>query len=117
MAGHLISDGKAVDVLLTEVVEKGNPVYCDGFFGIAMQSGSSGDTIALEIAQREHQIVVESAVTAVKGDILYIDADGAVSEAYAAGSLAFMKVTRDKDSNDIVWGILLPQVSGLVLEA
>lgn len=106
----LRSDGKAVDVLLTQLVEKGYPVYADGFFGIAMQSGSSGDTIAIEVAEREFEVTVVNGTVAAKGDILYIHADGTIDATSGAGK-AFMKVTVAKDANDIVWGKLLPQVT------
>lgn len=101
------SDGKAVDVELTSTVEKDSPVYVDGFHGIAMTDGSSGDTIAIEIALREHEIEVGAGITATKGDILYIDSSGDITNTDT--DTPFMKVTVAKDANNIVWGILQPQ--------
>lgn len=108
MAETLRSDGKAVDVTLTEAKEKGSVVVVDGFFGITMASGSSGDTVAIEIAQREHEIAVPADVTANKGDVLYLTSAGVIDDE-SSGNTAFLKVTVAKDSNNYVWGILLPQ--------
>jgi predicted RecA/RadA family phage recombinase len=108
MAETLRSDGKAVDVTLLSTVEKGSVVYLEGFFGITMASGSSGDTVAIEVAQREHEIAVPEGVTAAKGDVLYITNAGVITNT-SAGNKAFLKVTQAKDSNNYVWGILLPQ--------
>lgn len=108
MADSLRSDGKAVDVIADAAVTKGTPVYTEDFAGIAMQDASSGESVAIEIAQREHEITVDAAVTANKGDILYIHGDGVVN-ATAGSGVAFMKVTVAKDANNIVWGVLLPQ--------
>jgi hypothetical protein len=101
------SDGKAVDVTLTSTIEKDSPAYVEGFHGIAMTNGSSGDTIALEIALREHEIEVGSSITATKGTILYIDSSGEITN--TASDTPFMKVTLAKDDSNIVWGVLLPQ--------
>lgn len=103
----LRSDGKAVEVTLSEVKAKGQVVLIDGFFGITMQAGSSGDTVAIEIAQREHELLVPNGVTAAKGDILYLSNAGVITN--TAEDTPFMKVTKAKDANDYVWGILLPQ--------
>lgn len=103
----LYSDGKAVNVTLTSTVAKGDPVVADGFFGIAMSAGSSGDDIALEIEQRVHEIEVGAGITAAKGDVLYIDEDGAVTNTDT--DTPFMKVLVAKDSNNVVEGLLLPQ--------
>jgi predicted RecA/RadA family phage recombinase len=103
------SDGKAVEVTLLEATTKDSLVLVDGFIGFAMQDGSSGDVIALEIAQREFEITVDGAITAAKGDILYMDSSGDISNT-ASGNTPFMKVTSAKDANNVVWGILLPQL-------
>lgn len=107
MAETLRSDGKAVEVTLEKTVTKGDVVLAEGFFGISMQSGSSGDIIAIEIAQREHEIQVPSEVSASKGDVLYLDANGAITT--NSSGRPFLKVTKAKDANNYVWGILLPQ--------
>lgn len=108
MSETLRSDGKAVEVTLTSTVSKGDVVLADGFFGIAMQSGSSGDVVALEIAQREHEIEIPSGLSADKGDILYLNSSGVITT--TDSDTPFMKVTKAKDANNYVWGILLPQV-------
>lgn len=102
------SDGKAVEVTLLSAKEKGSVVLLEGFFGITMRAGSSGDTVAIEIAQREHEIAVPADVVAAKGDILYLTDAGVIDDS-SSGNTPFMKVTVAKDANNYVWGILLPQ--------
>lgn len=107
MAETLRSDGKAVEVTLTATVAKGDVLLLDKFFGIAMEAGVSGDIIAIEIAQREHEIAIPEAVSAAKGDVLYLDASGVITATNT--DTPFLKVTKEKDANNYVWGILLPQ--------
>lgn len=112
MADTLRSDGKAIDIVLTEVVEKGSVVLYNGFFGITMASGSSGDTVAIEIAQREHEIAIPEGLTANVGDILYLSSAGVITTTNT--DKPFMKVTVAKDANNYVWGVLLPQYTDTV---
>ena len=77
-----------------------------------MARAASGETVSLEIAPREHAVKVASGTTAPKGGILYIHANGVVNSTSASG-VAFMKVTRAKNSDDIVWGVLLQQGAAL----
>lgn len=108
MAETFRSDGKAVDVTVDKTVTKGDPVRAEGFSGIAMQDAVSGETIAIEIALREHEITVGSGVTANKGDVLYITSAGALTTT-SSGNTAFCKVTQAKDANNVIWAVLLPQ--------
>lgn len=107
MAETLRSDGKAVDVTVSATVTKGDVVLAEGFAGIAMQDAVSGETIALEIAQREHEINVGS-VVAAKGAVLYLTSAGAIT-ATVGSNKPFCKVTVAKDANNVVWAVLLPQ--------
>lgn len=109
MTDTLRSDGKAVDLDITSDVEKGDIVVAESWHGIAQHDASSGETVAVEIAAREHEIEVGEGITAAKGDILYVDSNGDITD--DSGDTAFMKVTSAKDANNIVWGILLPQTS------
>lgn len=110
MADTFRSDGKAVEVTLLETKAKGSLVLLEGFFGITMQSGSSGDTVAIEIAQRENELLIPADVTANKGDVLYLTPAGVIDDTDNSGAnVAFLKVTKAKDANNYVWGILLPQ--------
>lgn len=109
MASTLRSDGKAVEVVVSKAYTKGDVVLEQGFHGIAMENAASGDTIAIEIALREHEVNVGS-VAAAKGAVLYLTSAGAIS-ATASGNRPFLKVTLAKDANNYVWGVLLPQVA------
>jgi predicted RecA/RadA family phage recombinase len=46
MAETFRQDGKAVDVVAPKAVEKGDPTVAQGFFGIAMSTVASGETVA-----------------------------------------------------------------------
>lgn len=115
MAETFRSDGKAVEIFyngsnagVVGPIPKGTPVFQDGFFGITMAAASSGETVAIEIALREHELLVDGGVTAAKGDILYITSTGAITDTVSSNK-PFMKVTIAKDANNYVWGVLLPQ--------
>lgn len=110
MAENLRSDGKAVEVVVTKTVTKGDPVKAQGWQGVAMRDGLSGDTVAIETTQREFAFNVEG-LTAAKGDVLYIVAATGALTNTSSGNTAFCKVTKAKDSNDIAWAKLLPQLS------
>ena len=110
MAETLRSDGRAVEVVVTTAVAKGDAVLADDWHGIAMGSASSGETVALEIAAREHELNIGS-VVAAKGALLYLDASTGAITATSSGNRPFIKVTVAKDANNYVWGILLPQTT------
>ena len=109
-------DAKAVNVTLDAGdVVKGAVVVADGWVGIAGQDADSGESLALELVG-EYQVEVPAGLSASKGQILYITAatvtghypdDEAYTTSPGAGKVAFMKLTSDKDANNIVTGILL----------
>lgn len=102
------SDGQAVVVTLLQTQSKGDLVRISDFIGILMNAGSSGDQVALDIAQDEVEFAVPQSVTANVGDTLYMTAGGVITNT-SSGNRAFAKVTVAKDSNNIVWAIRLPQ--------
>lgn len=113
---YLESDGKGVDVDLLYTVTKNQVAYVDGFLGIILDDGDSGDTVAMNTDKREYQITVPTALAVAKGDTIYIDvssltshtpADGDYYKAADTGRVAFMKATAAQDANDVVTGILL----------
>jgi len=104
---NLVSDGNAVNVTLSQTVTKGQPVYAEGFHGVAMTDGVSGDTIAIETTTREFEHEVGAGVTAAKGDILYITTDGTDVVDATDTERPFGKVTVAKDANNVVWYKLL----------
>lgn len=117
------SDGQAVDVRLTSSVEANQVAYIEGFLGITMRSGNSGDYIALAVDEREYQFSVPAALNPVKGDTVFIDVTDLTghipdSTAYytatGANRIALFKCTRTAvatadATTDIVTGILLVQ--------
>lgn len=119
MAGentYFESDGKAVNVLLTATVSKGQVAVVEGWLGITGASGDSGDYIALIADNREYQFTVPATLDVSKGDIVYIAVaditghipdDTAWATSAGSGAVAFFKATADKDDNDVVTGIML----------
>lgn len=114
------SDGQAVNVDLLYTVEALQLAVVDGWLGVTMESGDSGDTIAMEVASGvERQFEVPSTLSVSKGDIVYIEVadltghtpdDTAYGTSAGAGKVAFFKATAAKDANDIVTGITLGQL-------
>lgn len=110
------SDGKAVDVGLVATVVKGAVIYAQGWLGLAGGDGVSGDTIALVADDREYQFKVPAGLAVSKGLIVYITVatttgnypdDEAYTTSSGAGKWAFFKATADKDSNNIVTGVMI----------
>lgn len=113
---YLESDGKAVDVNLTAAVVKGAVTYAEGWLGIAGGDGAGGDSVAVIVDDREYQFTVPAGLSVSKGEIVYIEVaittghypdDEAYSTIAGAGKLAFFKATADKDSNNIVTGVMI----------
>lgn len=113
------SDGQAVNVDLTASVDALQIAVVDGWLGITMEAGDSGDTIALDIARVERQFEVPSTLSVSKGDIVYIEVADVTghtpdSTAYGtsagSGKVAYFKATADKDANNVVTGIVLGQL-------
>ena len=110
------SDGKSIDVDLMYTVTKGQPIYADGWLGVAAGSGDSGDSIALIADDREYQFLVPTGLSVSKGAIVYITVatvtghypdDEAYTTSAGAGKVAFFKATAAKDGNNIVTGVML----------
>jgi len=114
------SDGKAVNVTLVSTVQSQQVIYAEQWVGVAVGSGDSGDTIAMDVDQVERQFEVPSTLTVNKGDIVYLTlanrtgnvfADNAYSTSAGAGKVAFFKATATKDANNVVTGIVLNQLA------
>jgi predicted RecA/RadA family phage recombinase len=104
---NLVSDGNAVNVVLAQTVTKGQPVFADGFHGVAMTDGVSGDTIAIETSNREFEHEVAGALAVAKGDVLYITTDGTDVVSKTNTGRLFGVATTAKDSNNVIWYKLL----------
>ena len=114
---HLESDGKSVVVDALYAVEKGQVLWIDYWTGIAASDAQSGYQVALTIDQREYQFTVPATLAVSKGNIVYFDPaqvtghvpdDAGYTTTAAEGLVALCKATADKDSNNVVTGILLP---------
>jgi hypothetical protein len=111
------SDGKSVTVQISyDVLGNNQVVYVDGWLGLAVADGESGDLVALTIDRCEYQFEVPSGLSVSNGDIVYIEVadltghapdNTAYSTSSGAGKQALFKATSDKDENHIVTGILL----------
>lgn len=110
------SDGRAVTVLLTSTVAKGQVAYAETWLGVANDDGDSDDYISLSIAHEEYQFTVPTALDVSKGDKVYVDQadltghipDSTAYTKTADGTkLLLFIATSDQDANDIVTGILV----------
>lgn len=110
------SDGRAVNVDLLHTVAKDEIAVVDGWLGIASADGDSGDTIALDLEDNERAITVPASFDPAKGAIIYIEVadvtghtpdDTAYGTSAGSGKVAFAKVTRVKDANNVLFGIII----------
>lgn len=115
---HFDNAGRAVNVDLLYSVEAEQVAYVDGFLGITNNSGDSGDTIALTVDSQAYQFTVPSTLSVVKGNTVYVTIadltghipdDTAYSTTAGVGKVALFKALEDKDVNNNVIGILLPE--------
>jgi hypothetical protein len=113
------SDGKAVLVTAVSSFDKGTFVRKNrgvnvSWYGFACEDAESGDQLNLDISASEFELVIPADVDAAVGAILYIvKATGEITDDETTGgedNVPFMKVTVEKDSNNVVWGIQLPQL-------
>ena len=122
MAGentYLESDGKSIGVDLLYTVAAGQLAVVDGWLGIVEAGGASGDHVAMNIDQREYQYTVPSGLAVAKGQIVYVEVadltghkpdDTAYSTSAGAGKVAAFKATMAKNADNIVTGVMLPNV-------
>lgn len=110
------SDGKTVNVDLLYPVAAGQVAVVDGFLGVTVRAGDSGDSVALDLEKCERQFTVPSSLSVAKGDTVYIEVadltghtpdDTAYSTTAGSGKVAFFRATAAKDANNIVTGIVL----------
>lgn len=122
--GRKVSDGRSVKVTVPEntTIEQGKFYLLDGFFGMAVQSVTTGvgqtAQVVLNIEEAEYetsQITVADAFN--KGDKVYWDAVNklltTVPNNDASGNpqnRPVGRVTAAKDANNVIWFILGPQV-------
>jgi predicted RecA/RadA family phage recombinase len=112
-----VSDGKAVKVAVPEstTIEAGKFYVLDGFFGVAMQSletaaGATGE-IVLHIEQAEYETDnITTTENFAKGDLVYWNATTGKFTTTASTNRKVGRVTVKKDSNNVVWMLLGPQV-------
>lgn len=115
------SDGKSVNVDLLYTVPGDSIAYIDGFLGIAVGDGESGDVLALNIDRREYQFEIPDTISPVQGDTIYIEVadltghtpdSTAYSTSSGVGKKALCRCTSDyfTGANGVrtVTGILLP---------
>ncbi|MCC0654913.1 DUF2190 family protein [Clostridioides sp. ES-S-0001-03] len=107
-----ISDGKSVRVILSdgESTKTQQFYLINGFFGVAMQDGEKGDEVTLQIEQAEYEtdnIVASEAFEA--GELIYWDNTAKKFTTTSTSNRLVGRVTDGKDSNNVIWFILLPQ--------
>lgn len=115
---HKESDGSSVTVSLSYTIQANAVIYAQGFLGISARSGDSGDSVALTVDRQKYQFTVPSTLAVAKGNIVRLDTtaitgthippDAAYNKnAESTTNINLFKATSDKDSNNVVTGILL----------
>jgi predicted RecA/RadA family phage recombinase len=107
-----ISDGKSILVKVPsgKTADPQKFYLFDGFFGVAMESGVEGQEINLQIELAEYE--TDNIVTAEafnKGDKIYWDNTAGKFTITSTSNRLVGKVTAPKDSNNVIWFLLLPQ--------
>lgn len=104
-----VSDGKSVRVTADKKVESGQFYEIGGFFGSAMQSANQGDDVVLNIEQAEYETdQIKTTDEFNPGDLIYFK-DGEFTTDKTDARLVG-RVTQGKDSKNVIWFILGPQV-------
>jgi hypothetical protein len=111
-----VSDGKSVKVTVPASTEvKAQEFYLlDGFFGVAMESvkTESGQTeeltLSIEQAEYETDNIVTTESFAV-GDLVYWNSTSKKFTTTKDTNRLVGKVTVAKDTNNVIWFLLLPQ--------
>lgn len=111
-----ISDGKSVKVTVPENTSiKAQQFYLlDGFFGMAMESiiTVSGETEELTLSIEQAEYETDNIVTSEafkKGDLIYWADSSKKFTTTKSENRLVGKVTVAKDSNNVIWFLLLPQ--------
>lgn len=111
-----VSDGKSVNVAVPEstTIESGKFYELGGFFGTAMQSVTTGASetgeVVLNIEQAEFESdQIQTTKAFVAGDLIYFTAGKFTPDLDVSNRLVG-RVTSGKDSNNVIWFILGPQV-------
>lgn len=114
------NEAKSVHVDLLYTVAAMQVAVVDNWLGITVESGDSGDTIALTADERAYQFTVPEALAVEKGDVVYIEVadltghtpdDSAYSKTAGAGKRALFRAQEDQDNNNVVRGRLLSGVA------
>ncbi|HBG7675671.1 TPA: DUF2190 family protein [Clostridioides difficile] len=107
-----ISDGKSVRVILSdgESTKTQQFYLINGFFGVAMQDGEKGDEVTLQIEQAEYETDnIVTSETFEAGELIYWDNTAKKFTTTSTSNRLVGRVTDGKDSNNVIWFILLPQ--------
>lgn len=111
-----ISDGKSVKVAVPEktTIEAQKFYLLGGFFGVAAQSivteAGQTDEVTLTIEQAEYETDnIVTAETFDQGTKIYWNSAAGKFTATEGTNRLVGRVTQPKDSNNVIWFILLPQ--------
>lgn len=115
------AEGEAVTLTLTATVNAKQIAYINGWLGVTVASGASGQNIALEVCEKVYQITLPAALSAVAvGNIVYVTLASVTGHtpqtaAYTltpgAGKQALCRVVEvygaDSDGNYVVAALLM----------
>lgn len=112
-----VSDGQSITVTVPPetTIQAGEWTLLDGFFGLAMQSVTTGagetKDIVLTIEQAEYETdQISTSQAFAKGTAIYWnDTTKKITET-ATGNRPVGRVSSGKDANNVIWFLLGPQV-------
>ena len=116
--GRKVSDGRSVRVTVPQntTIEAGKFYLLDGFFGLAVQSVTTGSGETAEVILNCEQAEYEtSQITTTddfnKGDLVYWNAGtNLLTTQESSDNRLVGRVTQAKDTNNVIWFKLGPQV-------
>lgn len=100
------SDGRSVDVTLSATVAPNSLAVAEGWLGMAVRGGDSGETCALSIETAIYHITLPTALSLSKGDLVYVDItdltgntpdDSAYYSSSGSSRVPAFKCTNDQD--------------------
>lgn len=116
--GRKVSDGRSVRVTVPQntTIEAGKFYLLDGFFGLAVQSVTTGPGETAEVILNCEQVEYETSQITTsdafnKGDSVYWnDTTKLLTTQSGSGNRLVGRVTQAKDANNVIWFVLGPQV-------
>lgn len=102
---YKISDGKSITITAGASYSMGTWYLVNGFVGLCFADAVSGDSVAFNIEECEYKTdqIVTSETMAVGSKVYWDVSESKFTNTPATGDIECGKVTRTKDSNNIIY--------------